>query len=438
MSAQELNHSVSTKCRRIAELAKCDPACALTSLSAHIDLEWLREAYHRTRKDGAVGVDGVTAKVYEAALEANLARLLEAAKSGSYRAPPVKRAWIPKGGGKLRPIGMPTFEDKVLQRAVAMMLEAIYEQDFHEHSYGFRPGRSAHQALDRLWRELGVTQGGWVLELDIQSFFDTLSHEHLRAFIQHRVRDGVIRKLIDKWLKAGVMEEGQLSYQDDGTPQGGVVSPILANIYLHHVLDNWFEREVRPRLRGRSALIRYADDAVLTFSDEADARRVLEVLPKRFLRYGLVLHPDKTRLVRFVPPPRRKEGEEYSFDLLGFTHYWGKSRQGRWVIKRKTAKDRLQRALKRVKEWCRKRRHDPVRDQYVALCRKLQGHYGYYGIIGNRPALFRFRMEVIRIWVKWLGRRSQRGLKWRDAIPLLVRLHLPETPSWESCRVANV
>jgi len=431
MSAQELD-SVSTKCQRIAKLAKRDPGCSFTSLAHHIDLAWLKRAYLRTRKDGAAGIDGTTAKDYEQDLEENLGRLLEAAKSGRYYAPPVKRVWIPKGDGKQRPIGIPTFEDKVLQRAVAMVLEAVYEQDFHDGSYGFRPGRSAHQALALLWRELGSSQGGWVLELDIESFFDTLEHKHLRAFVQQRVCDGVICKLIDKWLKAGVMEDGQLSYREDGTPQGGVISPILANLYLHHVLDSWFETEVRPRLRGRSALIRYADDAVLTFSDEVDARKVLEVLPKRFARFGLRLHPVKTRLVQFVPPDREQESQAHSFDLLGFTHYWGKSQKGRWIIKRKTAKDRLRRALKRVKQWCQGHRHDPVKAQYATLSQKLQGHYGYYGIIGNRPALYRFRMELIRIWVKWLGRRSQRRLSWRAAIPMLQRLHLPEPPPWQA------
>ena len=431
MSAQELD-SVSTKCQRIAKLAKRDPGCSFTSLAHHIDLAWLKRAYLRTRKDGAAGIDGTTAKDYEQDLEENLGRLLEAAKSGRYYAPPVKRVWIPKGDGKQRPIGIPTFEDKVLQRAVAMVLEAVYEQDFHDGSYGFRPGRSAHQALALLWRELGSSQGGWVLELDIESFFDTLEHKHLRAFVQQRVCDGVICKLIDKWLKAGVMEDGQLSYREDGTPHGGVISPILANLYLHHVLDSWFETEVRPRLRGRSALIRYADDAVLTFSDEVDARKVLEVLPKRFARFGLRLHPVKTRLVQFVPPDREQESQAHSFDLLGFTHYWGKSQKGRWIIKRKTAKDRLRRALKRVKQWCQGHRHDPVKAQYATLSQKLQGHYGYYGIIGNRPALYRFRMELIRIWVKWLGRRSQRRLSWRAAIPMLQRLHLPEPPPWQA------
>ncbi|WP_395857393.1 group II intron reverse transcriptase/maturase [Cystobacter fuscus] len=298
---------------------------AFTTLAHHIDLEWLQEAYRRTRKDGAVGVDGQTAKQYAQALEANLQSLLNRAKSGDYRAPSVRRVHIPKGDGKsTRPLGIPTFEDKVLQRAVAMVLEAIYEQDFLPCSYGFRPGRSAHQALQRLWEVLTEMKGGWVLEVDIRKFFDTLDHGQLQQLIQRRVRDGVLLRLIGKWLKAGILEEGNVTYPDEGTPQGGVISPVLANIYLHEVLDVWFEQEVKPRMKGRAELVRYADDFVICFEREADARRVMEVLPKRMERYGLTLHPEKTRLLEFRPPrpEDRGHGGPESFDLLGFRHYW--------------------------------------------------------------------------------------------------------------------
>ena len=284
--------SVSTKLQRIAELARHSPSMVLTTLAHHIDEEFLREAYRRTRKDGAPGVDRQTAEEYAAELESNLRSLLDRFKSGTYRAPPVKRVHIPKGDGKkTRPIGIPTFEDKVLQRAVSMVLEAIYEQEFHDCSYGFRPGRSAHQALQALWETLTKMQGGWVLELDIQGFFDSLDHGHLRSFLDQRVRDGVLRRTIDKWLKAGVMEDGVVSFPDSGSPQGGVISPLLANVYLHEVLDDWFEKQVRPRLAGHAVLIRYADDVVIAFSSEADARRVMDVLPKRFGKYGLTPKP---------------------------------------------------------------------------------------------------------------------------------------------------
>jgi RNA-directed DNA polymerase len=423
---------ISTKCQRIAELARREPKMVLNTLAHHVDLDWLKEAYRRTRKDGAAGVDGVTASEYEANLEANLSALLGRFKSGRYRAPAVRRVHIPKGGGrKTRPIGIPTLEDKVLQRAVVMVLEPVYEHDFLDCSYGFRPGRSAHQALDALWRELMPIGGGWVLELDIQSFFDDVDHGHLRSFLDQRVRDGVIRRMIGKWLNAGVMEDGQRHYPDSGTPQGGVISPLLANIYLHEVLDRWYAAQVWPRLRGRSFLIRYADDAVLGFSCEDDARRVLAVLSQRFAKYGLRLHPEKTRLLDFRRPPPDGgrgggPGAGRGFDLLGFTHFWARSRRGQWVVKRKTAKDRYCRAVHRFGQWCRRYRHLPLAEQHRALSRKLQGHYGYYGITGNGPALGRFRHEVERVWRKWLDRRSNRAhLGWDRFGSVLHRYPLP-------------
>src|SRR5262245_4701408 len=301
--------SVSTKQERIAELAKQSSQMAFTSLAYLMDLDWLKEAYQRTRKDGAVGVDGVTAEDYERDLEGNLQRLLDRMKSGTYQAPPVRRVHIPKGGSttETRPLGIPTLEDKVLQRAVVMVLEPIYERDFLDCSYGFRPGRSAHQALEFFRNQLMNYRGGWVLEVDIRKFFDHLDHSHLRTFLRLRVRDGVLLRLIDKWLKAGVMEDGSVSYPEAGTPQGGVVSPLLSNAFLHYVLDVWFEQAVKPLLRERAFLVRYADDFVMGFRDRRDAQRVLDVLPKRFGKYGLTVHPTKTKLVPFCPPPARAE-----------------------------------------------------------------------------------------------------------------------------------
>jgi group II intron reverse transcriptase/maturase len=401
-----------------------------TTLAHHIDVQWLQEAYRRTRKDGAVGVDGVSARQYEAALETNLTELLRRFKTGTYRAPPVRRVHIPKDGvsEKTRPIGIPTLEDKILQRAVLMVLEPVYEQDFLECSYAFRPGRGAHQALEGLWKALMEVGGGWVIDLDIQSFYDTLSWEHLRSFLDRRVCDGVIRRVIGKWLNAGVMEDGAVWYPGEGTPQGGVISPLLSNLYLHEVLDRWFEHEVKPRLRGRAFLVRYADDAALGFESEEDAKRVLAVLGKRFGRYGLKLHPEKTRLVDFRPPTAGMPAKEHPgchFDMLGFTHFWARSRKGRWVVKRKTAKARFGRAVKRLAQWCRKSRHWPVLVQQRALNRKLQGHYAYYGVTGNAHALSRFRHMAERLWRRWLNRRSQRArMTWERFRRLLQRYPL--------------
>lgn len=418
---------ISTRQQKIVALAQMEPKKALSTLAHHIDAVWLAEAYRRTRKDGAVGVDGVTAAQYEERLEENLEDLLSRFKSGRYRAPPVRRVHIPKGGrgGETRPIGIPTLEDKVLQRAVLMVLELIYEQDFMDCSYGFRLGRGAHQALEALWRGLMEMGGGWVIDLDIRSYFDSIEHRRLREMLDQRVRDGVIRRALGKWMKAGVMESGVVHYPEAGTPQGGVVSPLLSNLYLHEVLDRWFEHTVKPRLQGRACLVRYADDAVLAFERETDARRVLAVLAKRFAKYGLQLHPDKTQLVEFRPPDKGSSGGR-SFDLLGFTHYWGRSRKGRWVIKRKTAKGRMARAVHRVGQWCRYQRHRPVREQHAALVRQLRGHYAYYGITGNASALWRFHRQVERCWRKWLDRRSHRsGMTWERFARLLAHYPLP-------------
>jgi len=435
MAGAQKPDTVSTRQQRIAELARQSPPMGFTSLNHHLDLGWLREAFRRTRRDGAPGVDGQTALDYEANLDANLSSLLGRAKSGTYRAPPVRRVHIPKGSdpSQTRPIGIPTLEDKVLQRAVVMVLEPIYEQDFHDCSYGFRPGRSAHQALEDLWQQSMGLDGGWVLEVDIQKFFDTLDHAHLRELLKRRVRDGVLLRLIGKWLNAGVWEAGAVTYPTTGSPQGGVISPLLANIYLHYVLDEWWRQEVKPRLKGRAFLIRYADDFVIGFEHEEDAERVREVLPKRFGKYGLTLHPDKTRLVPFARPGKRgvQGGPEPkdrpgTFDFLGFTHHWGKSRKGKDVVSRRTAASRIRRFAEAIAEWCRGNRHQPIKQQHQTLSQKLQGHYGYYGLTGNYAGLDRVKRIVVGIWGKWLSRRSWRGyLSWSRLGELLGRLPLP-------------
>jgi RNA-directed DNA polymerase len=334
---------------------------------------------------GAPGIDGVTAAEYAANLEANLAALHVPLRRGRYYAPPVKRTYVANEDGSQRPIGMPAFEDKIVQRAVAMLLGAIYEQDFHECSYGFRAGRSQHQALHVLRERCIHDRIGWIIDADVSAFFDSLDHDLVGEVLTQRVNDGAIRRLIRKWLRARVLEGETLSYPERGSPQGGVRSPMLANLFLDHVLDEWFERDIMPRMKGRCVLIRFADDFVIGCEREDDARRILAVLPKRFARFKLTIHPQKTRLVRFQPPRGLDEGDrgDGTFDFLGLTHYWATSRRGYWVIKRRTAKKRLWRAMRAVWHWCRAHRHDSIRAQYRALCQKLRGHYQYYGIRGN-------------------------------------------------------
>ena len=426
---------VSTKQGRIAQLASNAPEMAFTNLAHHIDLDWLLEAYRRTRKDGAVGVDGQTARDYEANLVGNLQDLLNRAKSGTYQAPPVRRVLIPKPGspGETRPLGIPTFEDKLLQRAVLMVLEPVYEADFQDVSHGFRPGRGAHGALDSLWKQMMSLGGGWVVDVDLRRFFDTIDHGHLREMLRRRVRDGVILRLIGKWLNAGVLDAGVVTTPEQGTPQGGVISPLLANIVLHDVLDEWFAREVQPRLKGRAFLIRYADDFLIGVTREDDARRIMDVLPRRMSKYGLEVHPGKTRLVRFTPAeaaePESSESDlrpPTTFDFLGFTHFWGRSRAGHRVVQRRTARSRLQRTLHALSAWCRANLHLPIEDQHRKLCQKLRGHYGYFGIIGNSASLSDVRLRTRQIWRRWLSRRRRGGpLSWAAFVRLERRYMLP-------------
>lgn len=404
---------------------------AFTSLNHHLDLEWMRYAYECTRKDGAVGVDGQTGQDYAANLEQNLCRLIDALKSGRYRAPPVRRHYIPKSDGGERALGIPSFEDKVAQRAIAMLLEPIYEQDFLDCSYGFRPARSAHQALQAVWHASMQRQGHWVLDVDVRKYFDSIPLPKLRELLARRVADGVVTRMIHKWLKAGVLEDGRLFYPDSGTPQGGVISPLLSNIFLHYVLDEWFAREVQPRLRGASTLVRYADDFVMLFTNREDAQRVLAVLAKRLDKYGLQLHPDKTRLVDFRPVRPQEEddgGLPTSFTFLGFVHVWGRTRTGRsMVVKRLTAKDRFARAVLRLNEQCQAMCHWPLAQQHQRLCQMLKGHFAYFGITGNYRRLERLCVRAARCWRYWLARRSrERKLPWADFTErILARWPLP-------------
>lgn len=421
------SEQVLTKQQRIAKLAGEQAQMAFTSLNHYLDEEWLAEAVDRVRADSAPGVDGQTWADYQQGLGERLKDLLHRAKSGRYVAPPVKRVHIPKGDGQeTRPIGIPTIEDKVLQRAVKMVLEPIYEQDFKFFSFGFRPGRSAHQALELIWRQAMTQNTGWILDVDIRKFFDTLDHRYLREILQQRVKDGVILRLIGKWLNAGIMEENQLTYPEEGTPQGGVISPLLSNIYLHEVLDRWWVEMVQPVMRGKSFLVRYADDFVMGFELKSDAERVYRVIFRRFEKFGLSLHPEKTRLVRFGRPEETEGQPPQTFDFLGFTHYWGKTRKGRWVVARKTSRKRLLRALKSVGQWCRDNRHEGLRIQVEKLGLKLKGHYGYYGLTGNLRSLEKFRNAVIAHWRYWLNRRDRsESMSWERMHRLLEIWYIP-------------
>jgi RNA-directed DNA polymerase len=411
--AQSGEQDVSTKQARIAELALRHRQTGLDNIHPFMDLAWLTEAYHRTRKDGAPGIDRVTWDEYGRNLETNLKSLLNRAKSGTYRAPPVKRAFIPKGNGESRPIGIPTLEDRVLQRAVVMLMEPIVEQEFLDCSYGFRPGRSAHQALECIWKETMNNRISWVVDVDIRKFFDTINHSHLQESVHKRIRDGVVGRLIGKWLNAGVMEDGNWHRVNEGTPQGGVISPLLANLFLHDILDLWMTEVVPPYMRGRFFLVRFADDLIIGCESQEDAEMLLKVLAKRLGKFGLTLHPEKTRLVKFGRPVRANgNGSDGTppgtFDFLGFTHFWGKSLKGMWTVKRKTASSRLARAIKKVREWCMNNRNEPLREQHASIVAKLRGHFSYYGITGNFRSLCLFKEEVRRLWRFWLDRRGNK------------------------------
>jgi group II intron reverse transcriptase/maturase len=375
-----------------------------------------------------VGVDGVTKEQYGQELERNLRDLHERLVSKRYRHQPIRRVHIPKDKGKTRPIGISAFEDKLVQDAVRVVLEAIYEQDFLPCSYGFRPRRSAHDAIRALDRIMHRGKVSWILEADVVSFFDSLVRPKLLEMLQIRVADGSLLRLIGKCLHVGVLDGEAYAESDIGAAQGSVLSPLLGNVYLHYVLDQWFEREVKPRLRGEAHLVRYADDWVMTFELRDDAERVMAVLGKRMERFGLTLHPDKTRLLPFRRPSAAQTGGKApaTFDFLGFTLHWQRARSGRWGMMCKTRHGRLRRSVQAVADWCRRHRHLPVKAQHAALTRRIQGHFNYFGVSGNFRSLLMLAMEAKRVWYKWLRRRSQQAhLTWENFVELLKSFPLP-------------
>lgn len=431
MTVATTTESMSPQLLRVAERAKRDPQGAIFSLARLIDEPALHRAYAAIRKDAAVGVDGVTKEQYGQNLESNLKGLHERMCASKYRHQPIRRVHIPKDQGKTRPIGISTLEDKVVQRALTEVLEVLYEPKFYGFSYGFRRGRGAHQALAKMQRMLHERRVSWIIEADIKAYFDSIDRKKLMEMLRMRVADETFMRLIGKCLKVGVLDGEEYSEPDTGTAQGSVLSPMLGNVYLHHVLDEWLENEVRPRLKGRMEVIRYADDFVIGFSLEQDAMRVMAVLGKRLERYGLALHPDKTRVFRFAPPEAgEKKGPERTpaptFDFLGFNVYWRRSRHGLWMVGLQTRRARLKRASTAANEWCRSHRHLPVVKQHATLSRKLEGHYNYFGVNGNWHLMEALFCRVRRIWRKWLNRRSQRGrMTWARYKQLLEKLPLP-------------
>src|SRR5664279_679905 len=430
-SATRPGHSagpdVSNGLDRVRELARQDKLARFTALLPHVELNRLWKAYWAIRPEAAPGVDGVTWEDYGQNLESNLRDLLARVHRGAYRASPVRRVFIPKPDGRLRPLGVAALEDKVLQRAVVEVLNAIYEQDFLGFSYGFRPGRSQHDALDALSVGIVRKKVNFVLDADISDFFGSLDRGWLERFLEHRIADERVLRLIQKWLNAGVIEDGEWSSTEEGTAQGAAVSPFLANVYLHYVFDLWADQWRRRNAHGDVILCRFADDYVAGFEDREDAERFLSDLRERFAQFGLELHPDKTRLIefgRFAAERRERHGlrKSETFDFLGFTHICATNRRGGFKLKRVTSKKKMQAKLKSVKTEMRRRMHHPIPDQGRWLARVLEGHYNYYAVPDNSEAMRGFRRRVIWHWRSALARRSQKGqITWRRIDRLAAR-----------------
>ena len=407
---------------QIAERARKYRGEALYNFHHFIDAPLLQECYEKLNKKSAWGIDGKTWQQYGLEFPERCDSLLDEFKSGRYRAPAIRRVYIPKDKHGQRPLGIATIEDKVLQASVRKVMEPIFEEEFKPFSFGFRPGCSQHQAIDYMSEQVSFQGMHYIIDADIKDYFGSINHGILREFLDKRVKDGVIRKMIDKWLKAGVMEGGNISYPEEGTQQGSVISPLLSNIYLHYVLDEWFSEEIQPLLKGKSFMVRYADDSVLGFSDKSDAEKVMEVLPKRFAKYGLKLHPEKTKLIDLNS---QRGGSDRSFDFLGFTHFLGRSRKGLKVLKRKTSSKRLTRAIVNISKFIKLNRHLKLRELIAAINIKLRGHYSYYWITFNYYSLSRFRFEVVRSLYKWLNRRGGKR-KWNwDNVTILVEQWYP-------------
>jgi len=418
--------------RRVNEAARRSGRTRFTALLHHVDVAALERAFRRQRRAASPGVDGVTVAEYEQALESNLQHLHDRVHSGQYWPQPVRRTYIPKGDGGHRPLGIPALEDKIVQGAVAEVLNAVYEADFLGFSYGFRPRRSPHTALATLEQALMTQRVNWVLDLDIRTFFDSVDPGWLMRMLRHRIADPRVLRLIERWLRAGVLESGRWEPGEVGVPQGSGISPILANVFLHYVVDLWIHQWRRHRAAGQVIVCRYADDLVIGCQHGTDGRELLAALTQRLAQFGLSVHEGKTRLIafgRFAAERRAAAGQRRpeTFNFLGFTHYCGKTRNGRFMVKRKTQAIRLVRKLKALREDMLRRMHTPVREQHWWLCQVLRGHYQYYGVIFNYSSLRAFKDCVVRLWRKTLGKRSQKGrVTWASYSRLLAALPLPE------------
>ena len=413
---------------RIREAAHQDEGLCFTALWHHVyHVDRLREAYFRLQRDSAAGVDGETWRHYGEDLEVHLHDLSQGLRSGAYQAKPVRRVYIPKSNGGRRPIGVLVLEDKIVQRATSQVVQAIFETDFKGFSYGSRPGRSAHNALDALYVGILRKKVNWVFDVDVRGFFDSISHEWTTKFFEHRIGDRRVLRHIQKWLGAGVLEDGKRTRMEKGTPQGGSISPVIANVYLHFVFDLWADQWRRRHARGDVILVRYVDDIVIGFQHRVDAERFRRDLMERFQKFNLELNADKSRLVefgRFAASDRRRrgEGKPETFNFLGFTHICGKTRKGKFTVVRQTMRHRLRAKLKELRLQLRRRLHDPVPEVGQWLRSVIAGHFRYYGVPGNGPALRSFRDEVIRGWFRTLRRRSQRTrLSWERMDRLVTR-----------------
>ena len=416
---------------RIREAVKRDKEVKLTALYHHVyNIDHLRSAYCELKKKAAPGVDGVTWQQYGQELEANLQDLSERLARGAYRATPVRRVYIPKADGRRRGLGIPALEDKIVESVTAQILSVIWEEEFLGFSYGFRPKRSPHNALDALTVGIERKRVGWVLDADIRAYFDTISHEWLVKFIEHRIGDQRIIGLIQKWLRAGVLEDGSWTLSEEGTPQGNLISPVLANIYLHYAFDQWAHQWRKRKARGDMIIVRFADDFVVCFEHRAEAERFKEELTERLKKFNLELQGDKTRLIEFgryatVARERRGEGKPETFNYLGFTHICGKNRKGKFCVLRQTMKKRMRTKLKALNIEIKRRMHIPIPEQGKWLRSVLLGHYRYYGVPRNGPAMEAFRKEIVRLWKSALGRRSQRGKITWERLDRLTNRWLP-------------